>query len=253
MSPDAASFDQWYANMARWPQRDEIARRTLGLPADLDSSGLLPGAGLDDLTVALSLAPGQLLVDAACGRGGYGLALARRTGARLIGVDYSATAIGQAQAKARAAGQHDQASFLVGSLTSTGLASGAAAAVMCADAIQFAEPPLAALTEFRRILAPGGRVAVTCWEPGRAAGETGQPPERIQRISLARDLAAAGFTAVAVRHMPAWRAAERAMWEAALAAGPADDPALVSLQQEGTSVLAWLDGTSRVLATATAP
>lgn len=37
-----------------------------------------------------------MLLDLACGRGGYGLTIAARTGARLIGVDFSAEAIRQA-------------------------------------------------------------------------------------------------------------------------------------------------------------
>ncbi|MGE5293157.1 MAG: hypothetical protein ACM3ML_39425 [Micromonosporaceae bacterium] len=43
------------------------------------------------------------------------------------------------------------------------------------------------------------------------------------------------------------------MWQAALKADPGDDPAIRSLQEEGTQVLGWFDAVRRVLATATAP
>src|SRR5438067_2462441 len=64
-------------------------------------------------------------------------------------------------------------------------------AVMCIDAIQFSDPPVAALQQCRRILARGGRLAITAWEPCGPVPEG--VPERIRRMNLARDLAEAGF------------------------------------------------------------
>ena len=54
----------------------------------MDASGLLPWAGVTEVAAALNLAPGQLLVDLGCGRGGYSLEIARQTGARLLGLDF---------------------------------------------------------------------------------------------------------------------------------------------------------------------
>ncbi|WP_112225453.1 class I SAM-dependent methyltransferase [Lentzea atacamensis] len=45
-------------------------------------------------------APGQVLLDLACGRSGHGLEIVRRTGCRLMGVDFSAVAIDQARQRA---------------------------------------------------------------------------------------------------------------------------------------------------------
>jgi hypothetical protein len=67
---------------------------------------------------------------------------------------------------------------------------------MCIDAIQFSDPPLTALGERRRILASGGRLAVTAWEPTRPADE--RLPERTRRMNLARRLAEAGFEQIEV-------------------------------------------------------
>lgn len=58
----------------------------------------------------------------------------------------------------------------------------------------------------------------------------------------------AGFVNVAVMDMPQWRAAERALWEAAVALDPTGDPALKSLHDEGERVLPQMDHTRRVLA-----
>lgn len=75
-------FDSWYANMASSGISDEIQQRHLGLPAHLLSTSLLTWDGIGEVTQALELAGGSTLLDLACGRGGYGLEVAGRTGAR---------------------------------------------------------------------------------------------------------------------------------------------------------------------------
>ena len=93
MSRNADFFDQWYAEMGRSASRDQIVRRALGLPSDMDASGLLPWSAVTEVAAALNLASRQLLVDLGCGRGGYSLEMARQTGARLLGLDFSPVAI----------------------------------------------------------------------------------------------------------------------------------------------------------------
>ncbi|WP_433040303.1 class I SAM-dependent methyltransferase [Dactylosporangium sp. CS-033363] len=243
---DAAYFDQWYADMATSPARDAILSRTLDVPSSYGLPGVLTGPALDELSAALGLPADGLLLDIACGRGGYGIELARRAGSRLIGVDFSAVALSSAVPLA-ASRLPGRASFQVGTLDATGLDSGIADGLMCIDAVQFAAPPLAGLAEFRRLLKPGGRLVVTCWE-----GSSADVPARIQAVDLARDLPLAGFVDVLVEDRPGWRAAERSLWEEALAAPPSD-PAIVALQDEARSSLATFDVMHRVFATATAP
>ena len=86
----AAYFDNWYADMTTSPLQDEIQQRHLGLPPHLLSSSLLPWDGIAEVVAALRLSDGGTLVDLACGRGGYGLEIASRTGARLARVDLAA-------------------------------------------------------------------------------------------------------------------------------------------------------------------
>jgi SAM-dependent methyltransferase len=249
--PDADYFDRWYANLSRSPVRDEIVRRELGLPPELRSTSVLGWDGIAEVVAALNLTSGQLLLDLACGRGGYGLEIVRRTGVRLIGVDFSAVAIEQARLQAGAHGLADQATFAVGDIVRTGLNTAEVDAVLCVDAMQFVDPLVAGLAECRRVLRPGGRLVITTWEVVDPGDE--RLPERLRQLDLARDLAETGFERVTVADRPGWRRVERAMWEAALAVDAGDDPALRSMQDEGRRVLASFDSLRRVLATAQAP
>jgi SAM-dependent methyltransferase len=245
----AEYFDSWYANMASSGITDEIQQRHLGLPAHLLSTSLLTWDGIEDVTQALQLTVGSVLLDLACGRGGYGLEVARRTGARLIGVDFSAEALRQARQQAAQLGR--DAEFRLGDLTGTGLDAGSVTAVLCVDAIQFADPIEASFAEIHRVLAPGGRTVVTGWEALDPADE--RVPERLRRTNLAAFLAGAGFTAVEVLDRPSWREQERAMWEEAAGLDPGTDPSLQSFHDEGVRVLQTFPLIRRVLAVASAP
>jgi SAM-dependent methyltransferase len=93
---DAAYFDRWYAAMVASPARDAIIARNLGLPSDLQDAGTLTWQGVAEVTDELRLPQDGLLLDIACGRGGYGIEVAQRAGTRLVGVDFSAVALEQA-------------------------------------------------------------------------------------------------------------------------------------------------------------
>jgi SAM-dependent methyltransferase len=247
---DAAYFDGWYADMAASPAKDRLMQRHLGLPPELLSTSTLPWGGIAEVVAALQLGPDDLLLDLACGRGGYGTEIARRAGARLVGVDFSAEAVRQATVRAAGFGL-PETRFQVGALEATGLPDGSVTAVLCVDAIQFARPVRAAYEEIRRVLTPGGRVALTCWE----AREPADPrlPERIRQVDLARGLREAGFVDVHVAEKATWDEAERCLWREATEVDPRADAALRSLHDEAVRALAMLELRRRVLATATAP
>jgi ubiquinone/menaquinone biosynthesis C-methylase UbiE len=248
---DAAYFDQWYEDMATSPARDAIVARTLGLPPELQSNGMLTWPGIAEVTEALRMPPGGLLLDVACGRGGYGIEVARRSGARLLGVDFSAVALRQARLSSARLLPAARAEFRVGTLVETGLPAAVADGLMCVDAVQFGDPPLAALREFRRVLVSGAQLVLSCWEAADPADERVSP--RIRTVNLRRDLPAAGFADVQVHDKPEWREVERRMWQEALAAPAGSDAAVRSLQTEGRRSLATFDSLRRVFATAAAP
>jgi SAM-dependent methyltransferase len=219
--PSAEHFDRWYADMSMSSAHEAVVMRTLGLPPALESTSLLPW------TASPMWRPRWVSVR------------------WLTGIDFSQVAVNRAREKASGG-----AEFRVGELTATGLPDGTAAAVMCIDAMQFAEPLSAGFAEAYRVLRPGGRLVLTGWQALDADDEVVSARLR-QDIGAA--MAEAGFVDVAVMDMPGWKAAERALWEAAVALDPAGDPALESLRDEGERVLPQIDNKRRVLALGRTP
>ena len=245
----AEYFDSWYANQAAMPTVADIMNRHEGFPPGT-RAGTVPAEAIPELAEQLRLRPGSTLLDLACGRGAYGLLVAKQAGAVLIGVDFSAQAVTEAREQAGRMGVSD-ATFRTGDLTATGLPDASVEAVLCTDAIQFPDEPDIAYAEIRRVLKPGGRVALTCWEPVDRADEQLSP--RIRRADLDAGLRRAGFTDVEVHDRPSWLAREHALWEEAVTLDPGDDPALRSLHDEGVRSLQWIGNLRRVLAVATSP
>jgi SAM-dependent methyltransferase len=243
-------FDGWYADKADTTQVAEIMNRHMGLPPDAQA-GSVPSMAISEIVEALRLQPDDVLLDLACGRGWYGLEVAARAGARLIGVDFSAEAVRQAADQARARGS--DAEFMVGELTASGLPDRSVNAVLCTDSIQFPDEPAAAYRELRRVLVPGGRVVLTSWEPALRGDE--RLSERMRRVDLGAGLRGAGFVDVEVMDRPQWLECERAMWDEAIALDPEAGPALRSFHDEGVRSLKNLDRGlyRRAMASATAP
>ena len=116
---DSSYFDRWYADMEASPTKDAILVRHLGIPSWLGSAGVLHWDAMTEIADGLALPEGGVLVDVACGRGGYGIEVARRCGAALVGVDFSAVALAQARTIAARLLPAGRADFRVGTLTTT--------------------------------------------------------------------------------------------------------------------------------------
>ena len=245
----AEYFDGWYADRVITPAVDEIMNRHMGF-APGTRAGTVPAEAIPELAGELRLTPGSRLLDLACGRGAYGLLIAQKAGASLIGVDFSAQALSEAREQAARMGVSN-ASFRIGELTAAGLPDASVEAVLCTDSIQFPDEQADAYDEIRRVLKPGGRVVLTSWEPLDRHDE--RLPLRIRRANLRAGLHQAGFTDVEVRGRPSWLAREHALWEETITLVPGDDPALRSFQAEGVRSLQWAAMLRRVLAVATSP
>jgi SAM-dependent methyltransferase len=153
----------------------------------------------------LQIRPGQMLADLACGTGGPGLWMASESGALLTGVDPSAAGLAAARQRAIDTGLADRARFQHGAFEQTNLADAAADAVMTIDAFQYAPDKRAAFAELARILRPGGRAGIVCFEvdPAKVAG---LPVFGVDPVADYRPLmATTGLTVEAYEETPGWQ------------------------------------------------
>jgi arsenite methyltransferase len=117
--------------------------------------------GGERLTLRLAelagVAPGQRVVDVACGRGASALLLARELGCEAVGVDLGARAIAQAR---HATGAGERASFLVGDAETLPLPdAGFDVALSECSLCTFPDKPRA-IVEMARVVRPGGTIAI---------------------------------------------------------------------------------------------
>ncbi len=108
------------------------------------------------------LAPGQSLLDVGCGPGTITLDLARRVApGEVVGIDASSAVIDEARAAAAAARPAaDNLEFLVGDVYALAWPDDTFDVVHAHQVLQHLSDPVAALCEMRRVLRPGGTLAV---------------------------------------------------------------------------------------------
>jgi ubiquinone/menaquinone biosynthesis C-methylase UbiE len=153
----------------------------------------------------LQIRPGETLADLACGAGGPGLWMVRESGASLIGIDPSAAGLATARKRASDAGLAGRARFQHGTFEQTNLADGVAGALMSIDAFQYAPGKRAAFAEFARIMRPGARAGIVCFEVDPAT-VAGLPVLGVDPVADYRPLmAAAGLNIEAYEETPGWQ------------------------------------------------
>jgi len=104
--------------------------------------------------------PGDRLLDVAAGRGPMAEAAAAR-GATVTAVDGSPVMV--AAGRARLAALGDAVTWRVGDLAALPVPDGSVDVAVSSFGLIFASSPADALSELRRVLAPGGRLAFTAW------------------------------------------------------------------------------------------
>jgi ubiquinone/menaquinone biosynthesis C-methylase UbiE len=235
---DAAEDDGHVAEVFRSVMGDEYA-------GELAPFSLITRSVLTETVVTLDLSPGQILVDLACGTGGPGLWLARESGAKLIGIDWSSEAIRQASMRNAILAPAGGASFHVGLLTDTGLDDGSADAVVCYDAFQFARDPIECVSEIARILRTGGRFMMSGWNVIHS--------DESRTVDLASTVTAGGLVVDTYTVRPDLLAFEMAIFEAAARAESGKSRALDNLKEEAEGALHETRDIHRILLSAHKP
>ncbi len=202
----AAMHDRWERAAVGWERRAEDIRR-FGMPV---STWMIE---------QLELQPGERVLELAAGPGDTGFLAAElvKPGGTLVSSDASEAMLEAARRRALAQGI-ENVEFKQLNLEWLDLPAASVDAILCRWAVMLLVDPAAAVREMRRVLRPGGRVAVAVWDeaalnqwatiPGQALVELGftEPPDpnapgmfvlaadgRLQEL-----LESAGFTEVLV-------------------------------------------------------
>ncbi len=113
------------------------------------------------LTILEYLAPitaEDVILDAGCGEGFYVMLLAELTPARVIGIDANPQLIRKAREWIQ---ENHRAELRVGDVTSVPANDHTFTKIICSEVLEHLPDPVAALHELRRVLLPGGTLAVT--------------------------------------------------------------------------------------------
>ena len=138
----------------------EIRREAFG--EDIGQSSWLTAHEQDRFLSVLELSAGKRLLDIACGSGGPALRIAKKTGCSLLGIDLHEQAILTAKSLAEQRGLTQRAEFQV--VNAAGLLPFPDAhfdAITCIDAINHLADRVRVVSEWSRVLKPGGRLLFT--------------------------------------------------------------------------------------------
>ena len=141
------ALTELYASQG-WPaEGDELLQRSLGPRAP---ELLLEAPGW------LGLAAGKLVLDAGCRDATHPIALARRYGCRVLGVDLVPAWLPNGVAEAASAGLGAQVALVAGDLEALPVADGTCDLVWCRDVLSCVGDGAQVLRECARVLRPGG-------------------------------------------------------------------------------------------------
>jgi SAM-dependent methyltransferase len=161
------SYDAVYDALPRSETFNHLWRTNAyagAFPDEFAHIGFLTVAEALRLQELLQIRPGDVLVDLACGTAGPGLWMTRESGASLIGVDPSDAGLATARERAGDVGLADRARFQQGTFEQTKLPDAAADTLMSIEAFQYTPNKRAAFAEFSRIMRPGARLGIVCFE-----------------------------------------------------------------------------------------
>lgn len=157
--------------------QDEIWRESFGdeYPVEVRPYSYITRSELAQFVEELNVDSNSRILDVGCGRGGPGLWVAAMTGASIIGVDISTSALSSARERAAVLSLSTRAEYDLGDFASIPVPSESAEALMSIDALLFAPDKRSAIFEIFRVLKPGGRFVATTWD--YHSQPKGRPPQ----------------------------------------------------------------------------
>jgi len=205
-----SEYDTVYDRWAASPTIQRIWRGPHGAeyPKEIDPTSFVTIRDLKRMATEMKIGRGNTFSDLACGRGGPGLWVARETGALLIGIDISRTAISHASRKAVDLSLQSRASFRIGDFTNTGLPSSSLDGAMSVDALWIVPDKLSALQEAKRILRQGASFVFTTWDCEVAPAAW--PPQIKDHRSLLKDV---GFKVTSYEATANWEGIQREIYQ----------------------------------------
>jgi ubiquinone/menaquinone biosynthesis C-methylase UbiE len=114
---------------------------------------------LQEMIHRLPVKAGDRVLDMACGNGVYSAYLAQRAGL-VVGIDIAAAYLSQARARLRSTTWPERSGFAQGDIAALPCADNSFDMVWCAYSLYSLPDLMASLHELRRVLRPGGRLAV---------------------------------------------------------------------------------------------
>lgn len=135
-----------------------------GLPSRYDRLALLLSLGQDRrwrraAVEQVRVGPGARVLDVATGPAGVALALERRTGARVVGVDVTEAMVREGRFNVVRRGRADRVTFAVGRAEELPFAGGSFDALTFSYLLRYVTDPAATLAELARVVRPGGTIA----------------------------------------------------------------------------------------------
>jgi SAM-dependent methyltransferase len=195
-----AGFEEWYRALATNDTiYARVARRAFGTHQYVGQQGFATRDELLRLGAAILRCRTDRLLDVCCGPGAPGHTLHARFGCTVVGIDTSLAAVRLASSrdpKVRGVG---------GQATDLPFSEATFDAALLLDSVASLRDTATVLWEIRRVLRPGGRLAVTaeCGEPlrrtERALFTRSAPPTVLPVGELVRQLSTAGFAIIEVR------------------------------------------------------
>jgi ubiquinone/menaquinone biosynthesis C-methylase UbiE len=172
---NSASFDGLFRKLAVSTILKSIWREVYAeeYPEAANPFSFVTMTDLKQLISILGIGSEASFVDIGCGQGGLSIWVAEKTGASVLGLDFSNVAVGNAAAKAKAMGFGDRATFIKADAASPPLRDACFDGAMSTDVLQLTPDPAAVIAEVSRILNDNAKFAFTTWcihkpIPGRA-------------------------------------------------------------------------------------